>query len=235
MKTSSPGPRWETMAVRGAPRRGVSLAEQAYQTLRRWVIMGTIEPGVALSENDLARRFSISRAPLREAVRRLQEDGLLSASGPRGFTVPPLSVDMVRQVYGVRHALEVAAASTATGIEPASIARMRARMEDARTAMEHGDLAKFTESDFEFHDLFIQRCGNPMLIDHIARIRGHVQRIINFAGTLDAHSGLSLEEHIVILDAMETGQSDKLRDAVSAHILGVTSRIVDQLGQQSAS
>jgi GntR family transcriptional regulator, rspAB operon transcriptional repressor len=229
--TSNTGSRWETMAVQDAPRRGASLAEQAHQTLRNWVITGALEPGVVLSENDLARRFSISRAPLREAVRRLQEEGLLNASGPRGFTVPPLSVDMVRQVYGVRHALEVAAASTASGIEAGDVAKMRARMQDARVAMEHGDLARFTHSDFEFHDMFILRCGNPMLISHIARIRGHVERIINFAGTLDAHNERSLEEHLVILDAMETGRSDPLSDAVSDHIRGVTDRLVEQLSR----
>jgi DNA-binding GntR family transcriptional regulator len=233
--TSNPGPRWETMATRSAPQRGVSLAEQVYQTLRTWVITGAIEPGVALSENDLARRFSISRAPLREAIRRLQEEGMLTASGPRGLSVPPLSVDLVRQVYGVRHALEVEAAANATGIDPKDIARMRKRMADADTAMLHGDLDRFTQSDFDFHDLFVRRCGNAMLIDNITRLHGHVQRIIYFAGTLDEHSRRSLEEHLVILDAMETGRSDLLRDAVSAHIEGVSSRLIDQLSRSGSS
>jgi DNA-binding GntR family transcriptional regulator len=154
---------------------------------------------------------------------------LLNVSGPRGFTVPPLTIDMVKQVYGVRLALEVSAASTATGITRDEVDSMRIRMSSAHGAMERGDLAAFSESDFDFHDLFIQHCGNPMLIDHIARIRGHVQRIMNFAGTLTMHSEKSLEEHLAILDAMETGRPKPLRDAVDRHIRGVTSRLVEQL------
>jgi DNA-binding GntR family transcriptional regulator len=223
---------WDAIPANdGALHRGPSLAEQVHQTLRRWVIEGALQPGVVISENDLARRFAISRAPLREAVRRLQEEGLLNASGPRGFTIPPLTVDMVRQVYGVRLALEVSAAATTPEVPKAEIAAMKAKMKMIERAMKKGDLGPFSESDFEFHDLFIQHCGNPMLISHIERIRGHVQRIINFATQLDEHSRTSFQEHELILAAMESGDSERLRKTVEAHISGVTARLVDQLSE----
>ncbi len=222
-------PRWGSISVEeNAPQRAPSLAEQTYQTLKRWIVEGDLEPGVALSENDLSRRFSISRSPLREAIRRLQEDGLLNASGPRGFTVPDLSVDLIRQVYGVRLALESAAAASAS-IPESEVKAAGAKLRELGKEVKAGKFDNFTRSDFEFHDLFVQNCGNPMLVDHVDRIRGHVRRIANFAGQLAEHSRASYAEHVIIHEAMKTGDNLALRDAVEGHIKGVTERLVLQL------
>jgi GntR family transcriptional regulator, rspAB operon transcriptional repressor len=224
--------RWEAMRVEEiAPKRAPSLAEQTYDALKQWIIDGSLEPSTVLSENDLARRFSISRSPLREAIRRLQDEGLLDASGPRGFSVPALSVDLVAQVYGVRRALETAAAETATNIPAAAVRAMRVRMEVIGDALRHGDVRPFNEADFEFHDLWLRNCGNPLLITHLLRLRGHIQRIINFAGQFQEHTELAFTEHCVALEAMEAGDSVALRSAVDAHISAVTERLIDKLKQ----
>lgn len=220
-------PAWESLDLSGrAPRKAPSLADQAYEALKQWVVDGDLPAGVPLSENDLARRFSISRSPLREAVRRLQDEGLLEPSGPRGFSVPPLSVELVREVYGVRRALETAAAETAVAIPPADIRSMRERLDDQVARARQGDFAPFNENDFAFHDLFVASCGNRLLISHLHRLRGSLQRIINYAGRFEAHTMASCDEHLAIMAAMEAGSTAELRHTVDVHIRGVTERLV---------
>ena len=214
-----------------APRRSPSLADQAYEALRDWIVDGTLVPGRDLSETDLSRRFAISRTPLREAVQRLQEEGLLNASGPRGFSVPLLDTTLVAEVYGVRRALEVAAAFTARSIPREELTAMRARMTDIGRAIDNGNLAPFNESDFEFHDLFVRHCGNGLLIRHIDRLRGNVQRIINFAGQFQEHTEASFNEHMIILGALEAGDTRRTSRAVDDHITNVTHRLIAKLSR----
>lgn len=212
-----------------APKRAPSLAEQAYETLKQWVVAGDLTPGVPLSENDLARRFAISRSPLREAVRRLQDEGLLEPSGPRGFSVPPLSVELVRDVYGVRRALERAAAETAVAIPQDEVEAMRARLDEQVAEVRRGNLAPFNENDFAFHDLFVAHCGNRLLIAHLHRLRGNLQRIMTYAGQFQEHTEASCAEHLEIMAAIEAGDTGRLRDAVDVHVRGVTERLVATL------
>lgn len=225
-----PGPRWDALGIGDrAPRRAPSLAEQAYEALREWIVAGDLAPAVPLSENDLARRFAISRSPLREAIRRLQDEELLEPSGPRGFSVPPLSVQLVRDVYGVRRALETAAAEAATEIPAGEITAMRSRLTEQAAAIGRGDLAPFTEGDFDFHDLFVAHCGNRMLIGHLHRLRGNIRRIMTYAGQFPGHTEASLREHEIILAAIEAGDGLVMRAAVDAHLRGVTERLVETL------
>ncbi|OPX13273.1 hypothetical protein B1790_00985 [Mycobacterium sp. AT1] len=224
---SSPSP-LEGLILEGAPQRAPSLAEQAYDTLRKLIISGDLNAGMTLSENEFAKKFSISRSPLREAIRRLQEEGLLDASGPRGFRVPPLTADLVRQVYGVRLALECAAAHNAV-VAPADIAAMRAKMASIRSDLDRGVTKSFTDSDFEFHDLFIVNCGNDMLIKQIRRLRNNVARIITFADRFTEHIELSYDEHVKILDALADRDHDEARAAVHTHVSNVTTRLMSHI------
>jgi GntR family transcriptional regulator, rspAB operon transcriptional repressor len=227
---SGSNPQWDDLMVANAPKRATSLAEQAYDTLKSWIVAGQLEPETVLSETELARRFTISRSPLREAIRQLQDEGLLDASGPRGFSVPALDVDLVHPVYGVRHALETSAAASSGGRIPKDqITRMGGWLDKVGTALDRGDLGPFNTSDFDFHDLFIRNCGNPLLIRHIDRLRGNIQRIINYAGQFAGHANQSFAEHQRIFAAVQTQDGAAIRAAVAEHIEGVTERLVSHL------
>ncbi len=218
----------DALIVNDALRRAPSLAEQAYDTLRRLIIRGDLNAGMTLSENEFAKRFSISRSPLREAIRRLQEEGLLDASGPRGFRVPPITTELVRQVYGVRLALEAAAAEEAV-VPAEEIAAARAKLALIRADLDNGDTRSFTESDFEFHDVFISNCGNPLLIKQIARLRNNIARIVTYADQFTEHIEMSYAEHVEILDALTTGDHQSARKAVASHVGNVTNRVITQI------
>lgn len=213
----------------GAIRRGPSLAEQAYDTLARMIISGSIAPGAVLSENDLARQLAISRSPLREAIRRLQDERMLDESGPRGFSVPPITTEFVTDLYQVRRALEGEAARLARGIPASELRRARQQMREIAIELDKGNGSPFTESDFDFHNLFIGHSGNPMLVQLIQRLRGPIQRVRVFANPLIDHIHDSFHEHEVMLSAMEDGDSHALQVSTLAHIDGIASRLLQHI------
>jgi DNA-binding GntR family transcriptional regulator len=217
------------LAAQELPVRSPSLAEQAYVTLKKWILSGQLDAETVLSENDLSRRLSISRSPLREAIRKLQDEGLLAPSGPKGFGIPPISLELIDQVYGVRLALESEAAAHARSIPQEDLLRMRQFMEEIRPEVMAGRPQRFTDVDFEFHDLFVRNCGNPLLISYIERLRGNIQRILVYSGQLEEHSIHSFNEHLEILEAMEAQDPERIGKTVRKHIEGVRNRLLESL------
>ena len=209
--------------------RGPSLAEQAYTAIQDLIISGAITPETTLSENDLSRQLSISRSPLREAIRRLQDEGMLNQSGPRGFTVPPITTDFVSNLYEVRRALEGEAARLARNIPPEAVTDARMLMLRVLDDLEDGKSDRFSEADFAFHNLYIQHCGNPMLIHLIDRLQGPLARVRVFANPLHQHLRESVREHLVVLDEIELADPERLQQAVVAHIDGISSRLLHHI------
>ncbi|GAB2565016.1 GntR family transcriptional regulator [Leucobacter ruminantium] len=218
-----------TLDAASALQRGPSLAEQAYAAIQELIISGVFTPQTVLSENDLARRLSISRSPLREAIRRLQDEGMLNESGPRGFSVPPITTEFVAHLYQVRRALEGEAAFLARNIPRDEIARVRRAMESIEADIAEGRSHSFAHGDAELHSLYIDRCGNPMLLHLIGRLQGPLARVRVFANPLHAHLRASIREHLAVLDAMEAEDPAALQRAVVRHIDGISERLLQHI------
>lgn len=211
--------------------RGPSLADQAYEALKRQIIEGVIAGNAVVSENELSRQLAISRSPLREAIRKLQDEMLLEESGPRGIRVPPISTKFVRDLYNLRRALEVEAARLADFPDSETMRRAWQRHDEVRVALCAGDSSLFTARDFEFHDLYIRACGNDLLITHIERLRGPVARVHAFANPLVDHIEVSASEHEKILRALDSKSRSELCRAVEAHVDGVAKRLAQYIAE----
>lgn len=210
--------------------RPSSLADQAYQQVKASIIQGHLAPGTRTSEVDLARSLGISRSPLREALRRLQEEGLVEAFSGRGIQVTELTPQAVREVYEVRVALERMAAALAAGHIPHdAIDKMGSALKEIRSDLDRGDTTPFNELELPFHDLFVMNCGNDLLIKYIARVRDQLARVVVFAGALLEHTRLSYEEHVEILAVMKHEDADELASAVEHHLRNVADRIISSL------
>lgn len=207
------------------PRRE-SLAQQTYDLLKEKITTGQLAPEARFSEAELARQLNISRAPLREAVRQLQEEGLLTSSDGRGLNVPPISVEMVRELYEVRLALEGAAAELAGGrIPDKQVRHMRKALDALRDPIMAGDPHGFAELDHTFHDLWVRNCGNSLLTQHTERLRDHLRRVFAYAGGLPEHTKQAFREHESILLAIEDGDPATVRSEVENHIRSVSGRL----------
>lgn len=223
-----------TSHTASALQRGPSLAEQAYIAIQNLIVTEVFTPDTVLSENDLSRQLSISRSPLREAIRRLQDEGMLNSSGPRGFSVPPITTEFVAQLYHVRRALEGEAAYLARDISQEEIDQVRQMTHNVSDDIAAGRTESFGVADAALHSLYIDRCDNPMLLHLIGRLQGPLARVRAFANPLHAHLLDSMREHLLILDAAESGDPAALQRAVVQHIDGISKRLVDHIANEGA-
>ena len=205
--------------------RAPTLAVLAYDHVKNAIVSGELPPSSHHSEASLARRLGISRAPLREALRQLREEGFVEAD-QRGVLVAPLTKRNVAELYEVRLALEGQAAARAFGHVPkGEIEAMRAEMERIGPLTKEGKTREFIALDIGFHDLWISHCDNAVLTQFVARLRDHIRRASNLASGLTEASYQAYLDHLVILDALEGDDAAEFRAAVESHIANVAQRM----------
>ncbi len=205
--------------------RASSLSSMTYARLKETILTCELQPGQPLNEIDLARRLGISRSPLREAIRQLQEEGLVEAYG-RSLRVTLITRKGVHELYELRLALESFAAERAVGrISAKEIEDARSELKKVLRPLAKGDVWPFTNLDFQFHDLYVRNSGNDLLIDRVQRLRDHLTRIRRHVGIRVDHTEMAAQEHFAILEALDSRGQVGLRAAVETHIAAVGSRL----------
>jgi DNA-binding GntR family transcriptional regulator len=214
-----------TAALLGLER--TSLREQAVVALRRAITSGELEPGRHLVETELSERLGISRGTLREALRQLQQEGLVS-TGQRGrLNVRHLDAKEIRDIFAVRAALESLAARTL--IEEPRRARivgeLRAAIETMEDAAERG-IEDRIEADLDFHRLLCRLAGNETLLHSWESLEGSIRMSIMFAGAERATKNMGIDRHRKIVDAIESGDAALARQTILDHMDGAASTLV---------
>ncbi|MCU1517509.1 MAG: GntR family transcriptional regulator [Pseudarthrobacter sp.] len=196
-----------------------SLREQALAALRTAITSGELEPGRHLVETELSDMLRISRGTLREALRQLEQEGLLSA-GPRGrLSVRHLDEKEIRDIYAVRAAIESLAARTLCELPDRQkvITTLRAAI-DAMTAAEQESLQLRVESDLEFHRTLCRLTGNETLLHTWESLEGSIRMSIMFAGLEKGVRNMSVDRHHDIVAAIETGDASLARKTIRQHM-----------------
>src|SRR5579884_1517470 len=149
------------------PLTRVCLSDVAYARLRDWILDGTLAPGEPLRDEALAEALGMSRTPIREALRRLEEEGLAQSTATRRTHVSPVTLTQAREVYPIVAALEalalrqaLALLSADPGALAASLDAMRAANARLARALETVDAGEATTADEDLHLAFVTRCGN---------------------------------------------------------------------------
>ena len=210
------------MAGATAPLLGLqkkSLREQALAALRTAITSGELEPGRHLVETELSEMLQISRGTLREALRQLEQEGLLSA-GPRGrLSVRHLDAKEIRDIYSVRAALESLAARTLCELPDRQhvISSLRSAIE-AMAAAEKASLQDRVESDLEFHRTMCRLTGNETLLHSWESLEGSIRMSIMFAGQDKGVKNMSVDRHYDIVAAIETGDASLARSTIREHM-----------------
>ena len=196
-----------------------SLREQALSALRGAITSGELEPGRHLVETELSDMLQISRGTLREALRQLEQEGLLSA-GPRGrLSVRHLDTKEIRDIYSVRAALESLAARTLCELPERQhvILSLRAAI-DAMAAAAEGTLEERIESDLEFHRTLCRLTGNETLLHSWESLEGSIRMSIMFAGREKGVRNMGVDRHHDIVAAIETGNASLARNTIREHM-----------------
>ncbi|WP_258806380.1 GntR family transcriptional regulator [Pseudarthrobacter sp. NS4] len=196
-----------------------SLREQALSALRTAITSGALEPGKHLVETELSEMLQISRGTLREALRQLEQEGLLSA-GPRGrLSVRHLDEKEIRDIFAVRAALESLAARTLCELpDRQHVTGSLHTAIDAMSATAEGTLEERIESDLEFHRTLCRLTGNETLLHSWESLEGSIRMSIMFAGREKGVSNMSVDRHRQIVDAIETGDASLARNTIRLHM-----------------
>ncbi|WP_198406680.1 GntR family transcriptional regulator [Paracoccus yeei] len=193
--------------------------DRAYHDLRYRILTGRLAPGTTLLETELAALLSLSRTPVREAVIKLEEEGLVEVRPRHGVTVKALSLQDFGHILNVFSALEVravelAAARGLTEPEAQALTRMLDQMEAATAA---GDITRWSDIDDEFHAAIVALCGNQRLQDAISAFWGQQYRARLMILPLRPLPEDSDREHRLILAALRAGDRGLARERHNAH------------------
>ncbi|MFZ3562094.1 GntR family transcriptional regulator [Streptomyces sp. BH055] len=182
-----------------------TLRERVLQALRSAITAGAYRPGDHLGEVELAGRLGVSRGTVREALRHLQQEGLVRA-GVRGMLrVNSLSAEEIRGMFRVRAALEGLAATEviARPDRADAVAALRAAASELDAAGD--DFAARVEADLGFHVRLCQVSGNSMLVESWRHLEGRIRVTIMSRDQDEAPAMMTRDRHAAIIDAIEAG------------------------------
>ncbi len=196
-----------------------SQVDRAYGNLKADILANRLPPGFQAPEPEFAMRLGMSRTPVREALLRLQSDGLVELVPRRGARVLPISLDDMREIYEILTVLEPEAAaglalrddqqSTFEALDPAACA-----MEQA---LADGDLDAWGEADGQFHRRLLECHNNQRMSDIITALIEQSQRVRLITLRLREPPHRSTEEHREILDHIMAGRADEARSTFREH------------------
>jgi DNA-binding GntR family transcriptional regulator len=207
-----------------------SLGESAYRALRARLLEMTLPPGHQATEGDLAAQLGMSRTPVHEAVLRLQAEGFLAVQPRRGVRVLPIDPTSMAETYEVLIALEgAAAARLAAHPNPAATEAMARATEAMRGALARGDRRGWAAADDRFHRALVEGCGNARLARMALEAADLAQRARLATAALRPEPTGSADEHARILEALNRGEPEAARAAVSAHRQRASAEILHTL------
>ncbi|MGA9101053.1 GntR family transcriptional regulator [Aeromicrobium sp.] len=203
-----------------------STAALIARQLRDAIMHGRLAPGAQLSEADLSAQFGVSRGPLREAMQRLVQEGLLRSERNRGLFVIELAEDDVRDVYAARLAIESAAATMILRSgDPVALAELRSACEAMTKAAKKKDMVGLSDADLRFHEVLVTQSGSPRLN------RMHETLIVETRMCMTAlqdkyHMPVDVVlEHAAIVDAIEAKDEALVLRKIDEHMQDALSRL----------
>jgi DNA-binding GntR family transcriptional regulator len=194
------------------------LSQQIAYALRRAILHGRYQPGDRLVEHEVATALEVSRAPVRDALRQLVQEGLVTVFPHRGAVVTPVSVDVVHDVFDVRSRLEgLAARLAATRITPEQVAAAEAVIAAMEESARSGEPGPLVEQDLEFHRIVLEASGRPVLMATMEVTRGKQGLLISVTrrtAPLDVVPRI----HRPIVEALRSGDPGRAERAAQEHV-----------------
>lgn len=210
----------------------VGRPERVSKQLRSWILDGSLPPGQRLPVRDVARGLGVSTMPVREALVRLEEVGLVTQQKHRGAVVSQLSLDDLRDFYGLRRLLEPS--SIQLGVEsmtPERLTRIRSTMQELQAAVESGDSVTVLDTDEDVLALIHGAIGNRQIVRVIKStwVRVRPYKLL-FTTTAQADAGARiLDENLRLLEVAAAGDGVAARELMFESLVNAELQLVDFL------
>lgn len=209
------------------------LRDVVFNTLRRAILKGELKPGERLMEIALADKLGVSRTPIREAIRKLELEGLVVMAPRKGAKVASITERDLNDVLEVRKGMEVLAISLAckriTGEE---LEKLESIEHSFQSLIESGNLTELAEMDVKFHDTIYQATNNQRLVQLLNNLREQMYRYrMEYLKDIAVRRTLA-EEHKAICEALRGRDESKAQNYVSVHIDNQQKAIIRSLNQE---
>ena len=218
-----------------APKHGVKQSAPAMvrEGLRRAILTGDYASGVQLRQDELAERFGTSRIPVREALRQLEAEGLVTIEANKGATVTALSLPEVLELLDIRIALECRALKLAIpGMIDAAFEAAEVILQDYAAS---GDPGRWGEANWAFHSVLYAPCARPKLLGMIEANYGRVDRFTRLSVSQAAGKDRPLREHWELLNHCRSSATAKAMTLLEEHITYSQKALVAAAGRLSLS
>ncbi len=210
------------------------LRDVVFNTLRQGILKGELEPGERLMEVALAERLGVSRTPIREAIRKLELEGLVIMIPRKGAEVASISEKSMRDVLEVRRALEEVAVELACKrITPEQMEDLKRAYRVFASSIDSKDLISIAQKDEAFHEAIYHATQNQKLEQMINNLREQMYRYrLEYIKDKDKRHIL-VEEHKQIMDALESHDVEAAKQAIRTHIDNQQSTVLKNLKIQT--
>ena len=203
-----------------------SLREAALSAIRQAILNGDLKPGQRLVEGEIAEQLGISRAPVREALRQLETEGLVVSIPHRGTFVAELSPADLWEIYTLRAALERLAVRIVTEkASPDVLARLEKAVADMAEAAHTGDLTRLAALDMSFHEMLCRASGHSRLLNTWLSMTAQIRTFIDLTNTLYLPPEEVVRLHTEVVEHIRHGRAEEAGEALAGHILDVGKRI----------
>jgi DNA-binding GntR family transcriptional regulator len=209
------------------------LRDTAYDKLREAIVDGTLASGEVLHDDELCAWLGLSRTPMRDALRRLADEGLVEMAPQRYTRVATLSVRDVHEVVPLLAAVHGLATELAVPrLERAAIAALHAANEAFAGALAHRDGTAAYRADEELHEVFVTSCGNAEIAHVLERLTPRLQAVECMCCHSQLPGGRSVAQHEALITRAETGDAAGAASAARANWMTLGGVLVDALAPQ---
>jgi DNA-binding GntR family transcriptional regulator len=213
-----------------------TIVEQAYRSILDAICDGRLEPGERLTQESVAKKLSVSRQPVGQALLLLKQQRFVCEAGRRGLMVAPLDRDFLRSVYELRLGIDpLAAALAARHPAPADIARGERLVAAGQRAVRAGVLAKLVGADMDFHMYLYELSGNRLFVDTMGQLWNHLRRAMREVLQHRAYRETIWTEHRDILRAIAEQDPEGAAEFARAHLQNAALHIQVPLPDSAAA
>lgn len=204
-----------------------------YEELKMQILTGAIVPGTRMMEVELAEEMGVSRTPIREAIRKLEKEHLVTIEPRRGAYASMISTEDMVEILEVRQDLEgLAAFYAASRMKPEQMEELRSEHALYNEAVEKGDMQAMIHHDTRFHRIIVDSCHNKILVQMIEQLQELVLRFRYIYYDNFKRAENMPEEHEMILNAIASGDADEARAAADVHIDRLKELVITEGVQQ---